>query len=82
VDGSAGHVYVAIAAERVVVRIAANGRPEVVARSGGGWSPSGGLIDRDGRLWVLEYDTSNAMRARRIEPASFNASGISTGRRP
>jgi len=38
----------------------------VVARSPGDWSPSGGVFDRDGALWLLEYSSTNAQRVRRI----------------
>jgi hypothetical protein len=61
-----GSVYVAVARERLVLRVGADGDASVVARSGGSWSPSGGMFDRDGNLWLLEYDKANAVRARRI----------------
>jgi hypothetical protein len=61
-----GSVYVAVARERLVLRVEADGKTNVVARSGASWSPSGGMFDRDGNLWLLEYDTANAVRARRI----------------
>jgi YD repeat-containing protein len=40
---------------------------QVVARSSPPWSPSGGLIDADGNLWILEYDAANAQRVRRLD---------------
>jgi hypothetical protein len=61
-----GAVYVAVAAERLVVRVTADGRSSVAAKSRDPWSPSGGLVDRDGNLWLLEYDTNAAARVRRI----------------
>lgn len=61
-----GRVYVAVAAERQVVRVTADGRSTVVARSSDPWSPSGGMLDREGNLWVLEYDFNNVARARRL----------------
>jgi sugar lactone lactonase YvrE len=64
--GEDGSVYVAIARERLVLRVGADGKTRVVARSGESWSPSGGMFDRDGNLWLLEYDSANAVRARRI----------------
>jgi sugar lactone lactonase YvrE len=66
IDGD-GHVHVAIAAEKTVVKVKRDGTVSVAARSEGTWSPSGGLVDRGGRLWVLEYSETNAVRARRIE---------------
>jgi len=62
-----GAVYVAVAQERLVLQVQADGRTKVFARSGESWSPSGGMFDRDGNLWLLEYDSANAVRARRID---------------
>jgi sugar lactone lactonase YvrE len=62
-----GKAYVAVARERLVLRVGPGGKPEVVARSGESWSPSGGTFDRDGNLWLLEYDSGNAVRVRRID---------------
>lgn len=60
-------VYVAVAAERLVLRVNVDGNARVVARSGEPWSPSGGMYDRDGNLWLLEYGSANAVRARRLD---------------
>ncbi len=65
-DGE-GRAYVAVAQERVVLRVDTDGEAKVVARSGAPWSPSGGIFDRDGNLWLLEYDSANSVRARRID---------------
>jgi hypothetical protein len=62
-----GGVYVAVARERLILRVGKDGKPEVVARSGEWWSPSGGTFDHDGNLWLLEFDSRNAVRARRID---------------
>jgi sugar lactone lactonase YvrE len=64
-DGE-GRVYVAVAVERLVFRVGAGGSGKVVARSSGPWAPSGGMLDRDGNLWLLEYDSANSVRARRV----------------
>jgi sugar lactone lactonase YvrE len=61
-----GSVYVAVARERLVLRVNADGETKVVARSGESWSPSGGMFDSAGNLWLLEYDAANVVRARRI----------------
>jgi hypothetical protein len=61
-----GNVYVAVSGERLVVKLGADGNGTVVARSGRDWSPSGGLFDRDGDLWLLEYSDTNEVRVRRI----------------
>jgi sugar lactone lactonase YvrE len=62
-----GQVYVAVAEERLVLRVQADGATKVVARSSRPWHPSGGMFDRDGNLWLLEYSSTNAVRARRID---------------
>jgi hypothetical protein len=62
-----GSVYVAVARERLVLRVEPDGRTKIIARSGASWSPSGGMFDRDGNLWLLEYNVANAVRARRID---------------
>lgn len=61
-------VYIAAAAERLVLRVD-GGTVSIVAQSAAPWAPSGGMIDRDRALWILEYDTSNAVRVRRIDRA-------------
>jgi sugar lactone lactonase YvrE len=61
-----GSVYVAVARERLVLRVESGGKTTVAAQSVEPWSPSGGMFDRDGDLWLLEYDSANAVRARRI----------------
>jgi streptogramin lyase len=62
-----GNVYVAVARERLVLKVQPDGATSVAAQSPDGWSPSGGMFARDGALWLLEYDASNAVRARRVE---------------
>jgi hypothetical protein len=64
-----GNVYAAVYAERVVKRMGADGRLEVVARCDFPWSPTGGIIGPDGDLWLLEYSITNAARVRRIGKA-------------
>ena len=61
-----GSVYVAVGRERLVLKAQDNGATVVIARSQDGWSPSGGMFDRDGALWLLEYSSTNAVRVRRI----------------
>jgi hypothetical protein len=61
-----GNVYVAVPGERLVLQIGVDGSKTIVARSSGRWSPSGGMIDRNGDLWLLEYSTTNEVRVRQI----------------
>ncbi|HEY3051962.1 MAG TPA: hypothetical protein VGK04_01085 [Thermoanaerobaculia bacterium] len=61
-----GNVYVADYASGEVKRVSSDGRVTVVARSSQPWSPTGGVFDRHGSLWLLEYSVTNAVRVRRI----------------
>lgn len=63
---AAGNVYVAVAGERLVMKVQADGKATVATRSPLPWSPAGGLFDRDGNLWLLEYSLADAVRVRRI----------------
>ncbi|HEX6377250.1 MAG TPA: hypothetical protein VFZ91_16185 [Allosphingosinicella sp.] len=60
----AGNVYVAVWGAQMVKRVDPEGRVTVAARSTFPWSPTGGLVARDGRLWLLEYSVTNAVRVR------------------
>jgi sugar lactone lactonase YvrE len=64
---SGGNVFVAIHAERAVVRVGADGKVTVAARTTAPWSPTGGMIDRDGSLWLLEGHGANEVRVRRLD---------------
>lgn len=59
-------VYLAVQGERLVLKAHADGRSIVAARSTKGWSPSGGMFDREGNMWLLEFSGTNDVRARRI----------------
>jgi DNA-binding beta-propeller fold protein YncE len=69
-DGS-GAVYVAVAGEGLVLRVGPGGTATTAARSPRGWAPSGGLVDPDGSLWLLEYSTGlfrpSEVRVRRVD---------------
>jgi hypothetical protein len=60
-----GNVYAAIASDRLVKRITPAGAVTVVAKSPMPWSVSGGLVEPDGTLWLLEYFV-NAVRIRKV----------------
>ena len=61
-------IYIATFGAKKVKRIDVNGNIETIYRSPMGWSPCGGLIDRDGHLWVLEFSTFNKTRVRKVNP--------------
>ncbi len=62
-----GNVYAAVYSDKAVKKVSPEGRVEVVVRSGGGWSPTGGFIASSGDLWLLEYGTNSGVRVRRID---------------
>ncbi len=68
-DDRQGNVYAAIWGGQKVKKIDPEGRVTVAARSTFPWSPSGGLVARDGRLWLLEYSVDNAVRIRPADGA-------------
>jgi len=65
-----GRVYVPIYAGQKIVRLSGNGAPpEVVFTSESGWSPTGGVFEADGTLWIQEWGRRNQPRLRRIDPS-------------
>lgn len=65
-----GRVYVPIYAGQRIVRLSGDGAPpEVVFTSDSGWSPTGGLFEADGTLWIQEWGRQNQPRLRRIDPS-------------
>lgn len=64
---TAENVFVAVGREQLVLKVDRIGKVSVAARSPGIWSPSGGMFDREGNLWLLEYSPTNAVRVRRID---------------
>ena len=64
-----GTVHVAVASEKLVLKIEPNGVKSVAVRSQTPWAPSGVLVDAAGSLWVLEFDPANEMRVVRTDPS-------------
>lgn len=65
-SGPDGSICVAVAEEALVLAVSPGGAARVLVRSPPPWRPSGGLHDRAGRLWLLEYDPRNTMRLVRV----------------
>jgi hypothetical protein len=61
---AAGNAYVAVFGNFKVKRIDPRGHVETIARSTFPWSPTGGFVAPDGRLWLLEYSVTNDARIR------------------
>jgi sugar lactone lactonase YvrE len=64
----AGNVYVADASGGKAKRIDPKGKVTIVAESSYPWSPSGGTFDRQGNLWLLEFNVTNDVRVRKVTP--------------
>jgi len=62
----AGNVYVAVPGTRKVKRVAPDGSVSVVTTSRYPWTPTGGMLDPGGDLWILEWGPTNSARLRRI----------------
>lgn len=65
-DDKNGNIYTAVYTGRMVKKFAPDGKVEVVAETSMPWSPSGGLVDHAGNLWILENSIANKVRVERI----------------
>lgn len=65
--GERGSVYVAVPDARAIVRVTDDGRKETVARTRPPWRPSGVAFGPNGEMWILEYASSERVRARRVQ---------------
>jgi hypothetical protein len=62
-----GNLYAAVLSEGLVKRFRRNGSEEVVLKTPFPWTPSGGMVDSRGNLWVLETNSLNQVRVERRE---------------
>ena len=62
------NLYTAVAADRAVKQISPDGHVRVVARTSPPWTPTGGLVTKQGVLWLLEYSVDNSVRVCRVDP--------------
>jgi hypothetical protein len=70
---STGSIYTAVASERLVKKFGVDGKESTAFKTSFPWSPSGGVVDAQGRLWILEYNPVNNVRVERL-----NADGSTT----
>lgn len=63
----AGNLYAAVLSEGLVKKFEPDGKEEIAYKTGLVWSPSGGMIDSKGNLWVLEVSKTNAVRVERVD---------------
>ena len=65
------NVYVANYSGQVVKKISSDGSVSEFAFSTAPWSPTGGLFDDRGNLWLLENSVTNQVRVRMIPKIEF-----------
>ena len=83
---TAGNIYVANYTGQNIKKISPQGTISTIAITESGWSPSYGLFDNEGRLWIMEYNATNEVRVHthESEPAqqqsslSISGKGFST----
>ena len=64
-DDKEGNIYAAVYKNREVKKFTLHGK-EVIIKTNFPWSPSGGLVDARGSLWLLENTITNAVRVEKI----------------
>ena len=78
-DDDKGNIYLAIFSGKVVKKIDPTGKVTEFFKSKGKWSPTGGLFDKDGNLWVLEYSSNNKARTRKFTPEEVKNASLKMG---
>ncbi len=72
----AENVYVAVYSGQKIKKIATDGTVSTIYQSKLNWSPTNGLFDNQGNLWVLETSLTNAVRVQKIEKGKIRKSEI------
>lgn len=67
---SAGNIYIANYSGQNIKKISPLGSITTIATTESGWSPSYGLFDNEGRLWIMEYNAKNEVRVHTHEAAA------------
>jgi len=73
-----GNIYVAVFSGQLIKKISPKGAVTIVENSQDGWSPTAGLFDKKGDLWIMEYNNRNEVRVRKIENFTGHPKGSST----
>ena len=76
-DDFQGNVYVAVMSRNQIRKISKDGSIAVVYDSPVGWSPTGGVFDTNGNLWVLETNSKNEVRAVQIAQKKIMEKAVS-----
>lgn len=66
------NVYVASYGAGKVKKISATGKVSTIFVSEEGWSPCGGMIDKNGTMWIMEFSSKNSTRVRKLVPNGEN----------
>ncbi|MBS1977318.1 MAG: hypothetical protein JST46_08100 [Bacteroidetes bacterium] len=66
-DDPQGNLYVAVYSNRQIKKFSKEGWELEPINISSPWAPSGGLIDANGLLWILESDVANRVRLERID---------------
>lgn len=74
------NIYVANTHAHKIQKITSGGTVQDYYVSEGGWSPTGGLFDDNGNLWVLEYNTKNEARVQKVVKRAAPAQRRNWGR--
>lgn len=70
-DDKIGNLYVALLEKREIRKVSLSGKATTIYKSPGSWSPTGGLVDEKGNLWVLENNAANQVRVVLINSKNF-----------
>ena len=65
---SDGNVFVALYGAGKVKKISPGDDDTTIYNSKWGWSPCGGLIDKNGIFWIMEFSRFNKTRVRKVIP--------------
>jgi hypothetical protein len=69
---TSGNVFAAVARDRTVKKISLDGKVSDLVYSLKPWYPSGGLFDKKGNLWLLEYSVTNDVRVRLVDKTELS----------
>jgi hypothetical protein len=72
------NLYAAVYSSKTVKKIDPEGKVSDLLYTSPAWSPTGGLFDEEGNLWLMEYNLANEVRVRKVtklelqkKPSSF-----------
>ena len=71
---NANNIYIAVMGDNLVKRITPAGNVSTYIRSSGGWSPVNGLFDDEDNLFLMETNSLNEVRVRKITKKDLSAS--------